>query len=238
MKRALAIVTCLAVGHAAAAGFFWGLVNVPESNVAMLALSALLALLLIVTVGWTEASASLGWRADLTMGQAARRGLRAAPIVVAAAVVFAAVWMLTAHAGVWLDLHSGEIDAWILATFESSRTAWVHRALDAILFVVRYVVGVSLAVALLSAGARAGWRAVGRLRWVRAGLSRRQLGLVAAAMILFVFLPLGAVYWHPPTIPANAVELLFVAVKLGTIYLLAQIGWALVLWAGARETAS
>lgn len=235
MKRAFAIVTCLALGHAAAAGLFWGLVNVPESNVPMLALSALLALLAVFTMGWTEASASLGWQADLTMGQAARRGLGAAPVVVAAAVVFALVWMLTAHADDWLARHAGEIDAWMLATFETSKTAWVHRVLDAILFVLRYVVGVSLAVALLSAGTRAGWRAVGRLRWVRAGFSRRQLGLIAASMILFVFLPLGAVYWHPQTIPANGIEILFVAVKLGTIYALAQIGWALVLWAGARE---
>ncbi len=237
MKRALAIVSCLAAGHAAAAGLFWGLVNVPESNVAMLALSAALALLVVFTVGWTEAAASLGWRADLTMGQAARRGLRAAPIVVAAAVVFALFWLLAAHAGVWLDAHGGEIDAWLIATFETSKTAWVHRVLDAVLFIVRYVVGVSAAVALLSAGARAGWRAVGRLAWIRAAFSRRQLGIVGAAMVLFVFLPLGAVYWHPQTIPANAVEILFVAVKLGTIYLLAQIGWALVLWAAARETA-
>ncbi len=235
MRRALAIVACLVAGHTAAAGLFWALVNVPESNLLMLGLSATLVALIVVALGWTEATALLAWRPDVTLGEATRRGLRRAPAVLAAAAVFGIFWWATARADVWLADRGGEIDAWLIATFELTRTTWVHRAFDVALFLVRYVAGVSLAVSVLGAVARAGWHALFRLGWLRAGLSRRHLGLVGAAMTLLVFLPLEAAYWRPETLPPNAIELAFAAAKLGAIFLVVNVGWALVLWADARQ---
>lgn len=235
MRRALAIVACLLAGHTAAAGLFWALVNVPESNVLMLALSAALVVLIVAALGWTEATALLSWRPDLTLAEAARRGLGAAPAVIAAAAVFGVVWWATARADAWLAARAGEIDAWLIATFELTRTAWAHRALDVALFLVRYAAGVSLAVAVLGAVARDGWRALTRLGWLRTGLSRRHLGLVGAAMTLLVFLPLQGAFWRPEALPPNAIEIAFAALKLGAIFLVAHVGWALVLWTGARQ---
>ena len=235
MRRATAIVACLLAGHTAAAGLFWALVNVPESNVLMLGLSAALVAAILVALGWTQTTALLAWRPDVTLGAAARRGLRAAPVFLVAAAVFAVVWWVTERADVWLADHAGEIDAWLIATFEVTSAAWVHRALDVVLFLLRYAAGVSLGVALLGAGAREGWAGLRRLGWLRAGLSRRHLGLVGAAMTLLVFLPFQAAYWRPEALPPNAAEVVFAALKLGAIFLAANVGWALVLWADARQ---
>jgi len=236
MRRALAIVACLVAGHSAAAGLFWALVNVPESNLLMLGLSAVLVALIVVALGWTEVTALLSWRPEVTFAQATRRGLARAPALLAAAAVFGIVWWATARADAWLTEHAGEIDAWLIATVELTRTAWVHRAFDVVLFLVRYAAGVSLGVAVLAAVALNGWGALPRAAWLRAGLSRRQLGLVGAAMTLLVFLPLQAAAWRPEALPPNAIEIVFAAVKLGAIFLVANIGWALVLWTGARQT--
>lgn len=233
MRRALSIVLCLVLGHATAGALFWAFVNVPESNVAMLALSAALALLIVVALGWTEATALLAWRPELALREAARRGLRAIPFFVMALMLFGVAWWLTARADGWLDARAGEIDAWLMATAGTTATAWAHRTLDVLLFAVRYVVGVSLAVALLAAGARKGWAGLRGFASARAGLSRRQIGLVGAAITLFVFLPLQAVYWRPETLPPNAIEIAFAAAKLGSIALVVNAGWALVLWAGS-----
>jgi hypothetical protein len=236
MRRALAIVACLVAGHTAAAGLFWALVNVPESNLLMLGLSAVLVALIVVALGWTEATALLSWRPDVTVAEATRRGLTRAPAILAAAAVFSIFWWATARADAWLAEHAGEIDAWLIATVEMTRTAWVHRTFDVVLFLGRYAAGVSLAVAALGAVARNGWGALPRPGWLRAGLSRRHLGLVGAAMTLLVFLPLQAVAWRPEALPPNAIEIAFAAVKLGTIFLVANVGWALVLWTAARQT--
>lgn len=232
MRRVLAIVACLVAGHSAAAGLFWALLNVPESNVLMLSASALLVVLIVVALGWTETTALLSWRPELTLREATSRGLARAPAVLAAAAVFWIFWSATARADAWLAGRAGEIDAWLIATFELTRTAWVHRALDVLLFLVRYAAGVSLAVAVLGAVAREGWRAAIRPGWLRAGLSRRRLGLTGAAVTLLVFLPLQAADWRPEALPPNAIEIAFAAAKLGAIFLVANVGWAMVLWAG------
>jgi hypothetical protein len=46
------------------------------------------------------------------------------------------------------------------------------------------------------------------------------------------------VFWRPKGLPATWLEPAFVLVKLAVIYLLANIGWALVLRAGARPARS
>ena len=54
-------------------------------------------------------------------------------------------------------------------------------------------------------------------------------------MTLLVFLPLQAAYWRPEALPPNAIEIAFAAVKLGAIFVAANIGWALVLWTDSRQ---
>ncbi len=238
ISRVLAILACVTLGHAAAAGLFWWFVNVPESNVAMLALSATLIVLLMVVAGWTEVTATLLWNPAVGFRGAARRAFRALPAFVVAVLVFALLWWVTARADAWASEYGGQLDAWWMANVGSTKTAWIHSGLAIALWFIRYVIAVSLGVAALAAGALHGSRALASTRWVRAGLSRRQIGAIGFAIVLLVWLPLRATDWRPASIPPTTMEALFVAVKLGVIYLVANLGWALVLLAGARGAAS
>jgi hypothetical protein len=62
-----------------------------------------------------------------------------------------------------------------------------------------------------------------------AALSRSVLGSATIFEVALILLPLQALYWKPRGLPANALEPLFVAAKLGVIFLLANVGLALVL---------
>jgi hypothetical protein len=237
-SRALAIVGCLLVGHAAAGGLFWALVNVPESNIAMLALSVLVAVLLLIVLSWAETGALLAWDQGVTLGCAARRGLTSVMPFLAGALVFWFFWWLTARADAWHTAYAGEIDAWWMAKTESARTGWIHSGIAILLWLIRYVIGVSLAVAALSAGALRGGRALVSFAWVRRGLSLRQLGPLGLAIVVLILLPLRAVYWRPESIPPNALEMTLVIARLAAIYVVANAGWALVLRAGARAVSA
>jgi hypothetical protein len=234
LSRAIAIVGCLLAGHAVAGALFWSLVNVPESNVAMLALSVLVMGALLLALSWTERTAVLAWDPDVTLGRAARRGLVGLFSFVAAVLVFWFFWWLTARTDTWHTAHAGEIDAWWMAKIGSARTGWIHAGVTVLLWLIRYLIGVSLAVAALSAGTIRGGRALFSFAWVRRGLSLRQLGPMGLAIVVLILLPLQAARWRPASIPPNSLELAFVIVRLAAIYLLINIGWALVLRAGAR----
>jgi hypothetical protein len=234
LSRASAIVGCLLGGHAVAATLCWSLVNVPESNVAMLALSVAVTGALILVLSWTERTALLAWESTVPFRRAAQRGVAGVTTFVAAALVFGLLWWLTARAEAWHAAHAGEIDAWWIAQTGSAKTGWIGAGATILLWLVRYLVGVSLAVAALSAGTILGGRAILSPGWVGRGLSLRQIGPTGLAMVVFVLLPLQAVHWRPALIPPTWVEAAFVAVRLGTIYLAVNVGWALVLRAGAR----
>jgi hypothetical protein len=239
MTRTSAILACLVAGHAAAAGLFWWFINVPESNITMLSLSAALIVLTIVVLGWTEATAALLlWDSACGFRRAARRAFGALPAFIVGLLVFALFWWMTARADAWATAYSGQIDAWWMASTGSAKTAWIHSGLAIVLWFLRYVAGVSLAVAALAAGATGGRRALLSARWLRAALARRQLGAIGLAMLLGVWLPLRATDWRPDAIPPTAVEAVFIAAKLGLLYLVLNAGWALVLRAGATGAAS
>lgn len=236
--RALKILALLLVGHAAAAGLFWALINVPESNVAMLLLSVALVVLIVVALSWTETAALMAWTPDVPFGRATRLGLAALPAFLAGLAVFALCWWATARADAWHTAYAGEIDAWWMARTGSASTAWIHSGIAILLSLARYVLGVSLAIAALSAAALRGARGLRSIAWVRAGVSPRLLGPIGLAMVGLILLPLKAVAWRPASIPPTAAEAMFVAAKLGLLYVIINAGWALVLRAGARISAS
>lgn len=238
LSRAIAIVGCLLAGHAAAGALFWSLVSVPESNLAMLALSVLVTGALILALSWTERTAVLAWDPSITLSRAARRGLTDLFPFVAGVLVFWLFWWLTSRADAWHTAHAGEIDAWWMARTGSAQTAWIHAAVAIVLWLIRYLIGVSLAVAALSAGTVRGARALLSVAWVRRGLSVRQLGPMGLAIVVLILLPLQAAYWRPESIPPDSLELAFVIARLAAIYLLVNIGWALVLRAGARAVSA
>ena len=74
--------------------------------------------------------------------------------------------------------------------------------------------------------------------WVRAGLSRDQLMLTAAAMTLLIALPWQGITWRPRGLPPTWWQPVFATAKLTVIFVVMNIGWLVVLLAGARNAAS
>jgi hypothetical protein len=105
--------------------------------------------------------------------------------------------------------------------------------LDHTLFALRWGVTLSLSVAVLAAGVFAGGRGVLNGRWLGRGLRPTAMLLTLACVVVFVWLPWQAVYWRPAGLAASA-EPAFVAAKLAAVALVASLGWALILGAGAR----
>jgi hypothetical protein len=231
----VASVVWLIVGHAVLGGLFWGLLQVPESNAWMLAVSALLVLLLFVVGGWVETTAALMWVRPSGVRERSRRALGALPVFLLGLIVFGAAWWVSGWFASYAVAHRGGIDAALMARFGWTRTGWIHEALAWIAWFVRYPIGLSLALAATISGAVDGPRAVIRLRWIARALSPVRLLVVALWLLLFVWLPWQAAYWRPRSVPTNWVEPVFVAAKLLVIYLLMNIGWSLVLRALARR---
>ena len=79
----------LLLGHALLAGVYWGLLNVPESNVLMLVASALLALVVIAGAAFVQGVAVR----SLTHGGATRSARTLIATGVPAFIVAMAVWL-------------------------------------------------------------------------------------------------------------------------------------------------
>lgn len=235
IARLAAVVGWLLAGHALLGGIYWMLLNVPESNTVALAASALLALLLLVGAGIVDTTALLALRPSWPWRRALTRSVALLPMFLLALLLWLAVswtcgWLEAVH-----DARRGEIDAWLIARFDWTNTAGLHRTIDHALTFVRYIVGLSLAVGLLGTAAFDGAGAALRLRWLWSSLTR-QVVVVAVAVFGLIWLPWQAVYWHPRVIPATSTELAFVSAKLLVLALLTHLGWALVLWSAQRDT--
>jgi hypothetical protein len=229
--RVHAIAGWLAAGHALLAGLYWLLLAIPESNVAMLAASTLTMVVAVLIFGWVEAVGLLAWREDARARELPRRAVGAAPGVWLGVALFVVVWVLVAWAGGLWDGSRGEIDAWLMAQFGWSDTGWLHTAFRWLLVLVRFL-SLSLAVSLAWAVASSGFAGVGRAGWLRDAVSFRRLLTLAGILVVFFWLPWRAVSWRPTWLTPNWQETTFVAVKLGILYLLANLGWALVLGVG------
>lgn len=237
-RKAVALVTWLVAGHAALIGLFWGLLNVPESNAAMLTLSAVTVFVLVVAGALVEGTAGAWLLPQRTFREALRAGAVSSPALVAALVLFGGCWWLGSLIDGWHEARRGQIDAWLIATFNTPDASWPHRVLDVVVFLVRGVVGVSLALALYFARLEGGFRAMLRPAWVAAGLSRDQVTLVAIGMTLFVALPWQFVYWRPADLPLSWVQPAFAGGKLALIFVAMNVGWLLCLVAGARNASA
>jgi hypothetical protein len=224
------IVAWLVAGHAALFGLFWLLLRVPESNVVMLLVSAFVALAVVVIAGVIQGAALHAW-AGTPWAQAVRRALGALLPFLAGLLLFGLIWWLSGLGWTWWKRHIGEVNAWLMLRFGWTRTSVLHRAVEWLVAFVRYVFAVSLALALVVGAIRHGAGSLLSGRWIREGAGLRRLAVVAGLMWLFVWLPWQGVYWRPKAVAPNWQELVFVSLKLGVIYLLANVGWALVLGA-------
>jgi len=234
MTRTRAIVAWLAAGHLLVGGLYWLLLQVPESNVWMLASSLLIVLAALVMAGVIEETAILAWPSNEPMGVALRTALQRAWLVVLPLAVFGCVWWLSGAADDWLARHAGQIDAWIIAKTGWTNTAALHTSLVWVSAFVRYGIGTSLAVALLGSVARQGLRGV-TSPWLRHALAWKPLVIVAAVLFVGVWLPWQAVYWRPASLPPTWVQPAFAAAKLFVLYVVGNLAWAVVLRTASRQ---
>jgi hypothetical protein len=236
MIRRLSFVTAwLAAGHALLFALFWVLLSVPESNVTMLIASALVAALLAFVFGIVEGGAIAAWETETRVRDLPRRSLAALPGAWLGAIAFAAAWLLTSQASAWWQGHRGEIDAWLMAQFGSPETARLHAAAGWVFAFAAYVVGLSLALALGVAVVRGGVRAVATAAWLRNAFAFRRLLMLTGILLVFLWLPWQGVTWRPAWLSPNWQETVFVTAKLGVLFLVANVGWALALGLGRQR---
>lgn len=230
LARLAAVVLWLLVGHLALGGAYWTLLTVPESNAIMLIASALLVVLLTIAAAIVETTGLLwlrpewGWRASFA------RSLRALPAFVLAVLVWVIVCTIALQNQRYHELYGTQLDAWLIASFDITRATWLHRAIDYVLWFVEWVVGTSLAVALLNAAATGSFADIFRLRWIPRGLHWRPLLVITLAMLALIWQPWRGVYWRPASLPASSAEVAFTVAKLLILGLVMHVGWALVLW--------
>lgn len=227
-RRLLLIVAWLIAGHAATAGLFWALLQVPESSALMLAASALLAVLAVLAMAWTVGGALAAWRPEAAPGRAMARGLGQLAAVVLGALVFALVWWLTEKADLWHGQYGGQLDAWIIARTGKAETARLHSAIFWLLWFLRWGFGLTIALSLAAWAVRDGVRALRSARWLTSALNPIRWLAVTALVGVGVALPWHHVYWRPEKISIGA-EPFFVTVKLTLIALVAAFAWALAL---------
>ncbi|MFO7694381.1 MAG: hypothetical protein R6V57_14950 [Vicinamibacterales bacterium] len=232
--RLAAVTSWLCAGHAAVASAYWLLLQIPESNAWMLAASLLVLLIGVWLTGVVETAAMLSLQADGPMRGALAPALRRAWLIVFPLGLFAAVWWLTGAAAHWHARYAGQIDAAIIAQTGWTRTGGLHAAAGWLIAAIRWAAGLSLAAAMTAALARDGIAGL-RPQWMRRGLRLRPVALTAAALAAGVWWPWQYVYWRPAFLPPNWTQPAFAAVKLAVLFAVAQLAWAIVLWAAARE---
>jgi hypothetical protein len=235
LRRLVVVVCWLFFGHLALGGLYWLLLLVPESNVLALSTSFLLVVMLLIGACIVDVTGLLWLRPDWRWRQALMRSLRVLPAFMVATIVLLAIFWIVAAMELRYEARTGELDAWLIAKFNWTRTAWLHRVITYTFDALRYVLGVSLAVSLVAFAAVEGFAAIFRLRWLRRALSPGQLAIVLLAGAGLFWLPWNYVYWRPAAIPPNTAELLFNGTKLVIVGVLMNLGIALLLWAPQRK---
>ena len=236
-SRNLAVVSWLVIGHALLAGLYWLLLQVPESNTLMLAASALFVLALVYGFGLVQLMPLCAVGASEPMGRALRVAAGRAWLAVVPLAAFAVVWWVTGMAQDWAAGHAGELDAWFIARLGWTKTGWFHTGIHVVLALVRFGIGVSLAVSMLAAIAGAGVKGLLADGWLRGAFRWRSLLLVSAALIVGFALPSHALDWRPASLPPTWVQPAFAAVKLFVLYVVANAAWAFILLKASRPSA-
>jgi hypothetical protein len=233
--RLLRITAWLLAGHVVVAGLFWAMLNVPESNVAMLGLSALLVIVLFVLEGLVGAGAVLlgaspgGWIPPIG------RALRAVPSAVVALILYAAVRYIFTGLSVRYDDVTSQIDAWLIARLDWTRTAGLHQVVAWSLWGVGHALAASLALAVVVRGTLGVGAETGRLRWLTAAFSPVRLALLGVTLFVFVWLPWQPAEWRPTSLPVSIVEPIVAGIKLLVILTVIHVGLALLVWLAIRR---
>lgn len=237
MKVILAV-CWLAAGHALGLALFWALVNVPESNVWMLALSTLL-VALIGQLAITLYASTVLW---LQNASGLVRAVRSASTrwlpALAGALLGGLIWWAGRAMADALTARAGEIDAWVIAQFNRSDAAGLHQALGFLTGFVQYVAAPAVGTTAFCVALFDGVINLRVWTWLARAVSVRALSQTAVAVLLLIWGPWQLAYWRPTLIPANMAEIVFAAVKLASIFAVANLGVVLLLLAGMRAAQS
>lgn len=231
MAIALTVAWLLA-GAGLAAGAFWGLLVTPESSVPSLLLSAVLVLALLAIVGVTINGAVLaslqGWSARVVAA-----AIRHLPMAILPLLLVAAAWWIAGRAQGWVDAHAGEISAWFIATLGWSDVTPLFTTVQWMTAWARWVAAPFVAIAWLAHLLGSGWQPSRSLLARALGPTRLALATLVAAAL--VWAPWRYVVpWKPRGLPPTAVEVVFVATKLGVVALVAATGVALIVRVACR----
>ena len=215
------------------AALYWTFLNTPESNTLTLTASALLIVVSAVAAALTVNAAVLLGR-DVTLRPALRTASRGVFWFLLALAPLVAAWWATRRMDAWVAAHSGEINAWFIASFDwaditplLTAQIWISRWLR---WAVFPVLSLSLLATLLT-------NEEGQSRgatFVRRAWHWRTLGVATLVFVLLFALPWQLREWRPE-LPPTWIERAVAAVRLGVTLLLALTGASILIIVSARD---
>ncbi|MEW6322679.1 MAG: hypothetical protein AB1635_16525 [Acidobacteriota bacterium] len=225
MIRHLALLTAWLSGVGVAVGaLFWLLVNTPDANALMLAVSAasLVAMFVTAAVG-VNTAVLVGDGAPFSLATIGR-AVTHTPRFALALAVGAAVWALVGRLDLWVAASSGEIAAWFIARLGVSDAEWLLTLLRWLGSWARFALAPVLVVALVGGGG------------VRRRLSGRTVPLVTGAWLALIVLPWRYATWTPDWQAGTWMEPVLAAARLGIIFVLSASAAAVMVLAAARPS--
>ena len=228
MKLALASLWLL-IGGAITGALYWGFLITPVSTILALITSALLAIVVLAVLG-TVVNGAI----DIVSRGFSLAGLRHAfassAAVIPAGLVVLALWAITNMGEVSVAQYNGQINAWFIARFGWDDVSWLFTAIRYLAMWLRWVISGLLAVSLMAAVLNAGWSALAGASWMSRAIRPRAVAVATLAFVTLIELPwIYLVPWRPESLPATAVEMVFIVSKLSLAAILAAVGSALLI---------
>jgi len=228
VKLALATLWIL-VGGAITGGLYWAFLITPVSTILALITSALLAIAVLAVLG-TVVNGAIDILARGFSLAGLRRAFASSTAVIPAGLVVLALWAVTNKAEVSVAQYGGQINAWFIARFGWDDVSWFFTAIRYLAVWLRWVIGGLLAVSLMTAVLTGGWRALASASWVGRAIRPRAVAVATLAFVTLIELPwIYLVPWRPESLPATAVEMVFIVAKLSLAAILAAVGSALLI---------
>lgn len=220
----VAVVAWLFGGELLAAALYWGFLNAPESNSAMLIASALLALSVAVVLAFTVSAAAFALREGGWSSRLIRRAVRSVPLFWLSCVPAALLWWGPRAAQGWLTDHSSEVTAWFIAAFGWSDVSLLFTAAAFLRAWLGWVVGPTLSLALFIrlTGAPGASLAAFASSW-------RAVGLATLWFLVLIVLPWQFVSWRPRQLPATWLDPAVAGVRLLVVGVAMTFGVALMI---------
>lgn len=228
MSRLVLVTLWLMLGHAVAGAAYVGLVQTPDSNLLMLALSALLAVIALAALVTTSLSAARGLEAFEQPWRVWRRLPAMLPgVIVAVAVIGTLCWAAGAFEQWWLA-RAGQVDATAIVVGDVTGTTWLHTVVRWLVAFIQWVIVPVWLATVLAWAAGYGTRHVISMKWLLASLRPRVVLVALIAVVVLVWLPWQYAYWRPAGLTPS-LELAFIGAKLFALYAALNFAWALLL---------